>query len=215
MDGSTLLSETLAQYSALMVMERELGRDMMRKFLKYEMEYYLRGRALDSCQERPLASMTRNQAYIHYRKGAVIMYQLKEMIGEEKINAALKTLLGRFQYRGPPYPTSIDLIEALRSQTPAKFEGLIDDMFHKVILYANRTLSAGYHRLENGQYQVTLVVECRKFESGKKMPSQKLQLTTGLKLARSPKLHPARCMAIRFSEIDFISQNPFPNSNLW
>ena len=34
--GSTLLSETMSQYSALMVMEKEYGREKMRKFLKYD-----------------------------------------------------------------------------------------------------------------------------------------------------------------------------------
>ena len=36
MQGATTLSEMLAQYSALMVMEKEYGRDMVRKFLEYE-----------------------------------------------------------------------------------------------------------------------------------------------------------------------------------
>jgi ABC-2 type transport system permease protein len=40
-EGATLLSETLAQYSALMVMEKEYGRDMMRKFLAYETDLHL------------------------------------------------------------------------------------------------------------------------------------------------------------------------------
>ena len=44
MQGATLLSESLSQYSALMVMEHEYGRDMMRKFLRYEMDRYLRSR---------------------------------------------------------------------------------------------------------------------------------------------------------------------------
>lgn len=35
MEGATLLSESLAQYSALMVMEKEYGRDTMCKFLAY------------------------------------------------------------------------------------------------------------------------------------------------------------------------------------
>ena len=44
MQGATLLSETLAQYSALMTMEKEYGRDTMRKFLQYEMDnYFARG----------------------------------------------------------------------------------------------------------------------------------------------------------------------------
>ena len=36
--------ETMAQYSALMVMEEEYGPELMRKFLKYELDRYLRGR---------------------------------------------------------------------------------------------------------------------------------------------------------------------------
>ena len=44
MQGATILSETLAQYSALMVMEKEYGRDTMRKFMQYEMDNYLRSR---------------------------------------------------------------------------------------------------------------------------------------------------------------------------
>jgi hypothetical protein len=47
-----MLSESMAQYSALMVMEKEYGRDMMRKFLKYELESYLRGRG-EGIESRP------------------------------------------------------------------------------------------------------------------------------------------------------------------
>src|SRR5690606_806884 len=39
--GATMLSESLAQYSALMVMEKEYGRDKMHKFLAYELKGYL------------------------------------------------------------------------------------------------------------------------------------------------------------------------------
>ena len=45
MQGATFLSETLAQYTALMVMEKEYGRDQMRRFLEYEVDRYLRSRA--------------------------------------------------------------------------------------------------------------------------------------------------------------------------
>ena len=38
--GAQMLSETLAEYSALMVMEKEYGRDAMRRFLDYEMDRY-------------------------------------------------------------------------------------------------------------------------------------------------------------------------------
>ena len=57
MEGATLLSETLAQYSALMVMEKEFGRDMMRKFLCHEMDEYLRSRGQELLKERPLLTV--------------------------------------------------------------------------------------------------------------------------------------------------------------
>src|SRR5690606_21974120 len=41
--GAVLMSETMSQYSALMVMEKEYGKKAMKKFLKYEMDKYLQG----------------------------------------------------------------------------------------------------------------------------------------------------------------------------
>ncbi len=52
--GATVLSETLAQYSALQVMEHEYGPDQMKKFLKYELDNYLTGRAFERKKELPL-----------------------------------------------------------------------------------------------------------------------------------------------------------------
>ncbi len=57
MQGATLLSETLAQYTALMIMRKEYGPDMMHKFLKYEMDSYLRSRGAERLKERPLISV--------------------------------------------------------------------------------------------------------------------------------------------------------------
>ena len=42
--GATTLSETLAEYSALMVMEKMYGPDKIRRFLKYDLDNYLRSR---------------------------------------------------------------------------------------------------------------------------------------------------------------------------
>ena len=80
--GATMLSETMAQYSALMVMEKEYGPEKMRRFLKYELDNYLRNRGGELVEEMPLY-LVENQPYIHYRKGSVIMYALKDYLGEE------------------------------------------------------------------------------------------------------------------------------------
>ena len=165
MQGATLLSETLAQYSALMVMEKEFGRDMMRKFLQYEMDRYLRSRGREMLDEQPLRTVESGQGYIHYRKGSCVMYYLKEMIGEEKINTALRSLLEKFAYQGPPYPTSVDLIDALREQTPAELQYLLRDLFDEITLFTNRTKKATYTEREDGRFDVTIEVECKKYQA--------------------------------------------------
>ena len=44
--GSAMLSETLSQYSALMVMKQVYSEEQMQKFLKHELDRYLRGLSL-------------------------------------------------------------------------------------------------------------------------------------------------------------------------
>jgi aminopeptidase N len=44
--GVPLLSETLAQYGAMMVMEKTYGRDQVKKFYDFEMDGYLRARGV-------------------------------------------------------------------------------------------------------------------------------------------------------------------------
>ena len=77
MQGGTMRSETLAQYSALMVMKHMYGPDKIRRFLKYELDNYLRSRQAEVVAEVPLERVE-IQPYIHYRKGAVVMYLLQE-----------------------------------------------------------------------------------------------------------------------------------------
>ena len=76
-----------------MVMEREYGPDQMKRFLKYELDNYLQGRAFERKKELPLLEVE-NQPYIHYRKGSLAMYALRDYIGEETLNAALARVPG-------------------------------------------------------------------------------------------------------------------------
>ena len=138
MQGATLLVETLAQYSALMTMEKEYGRDTMRKFMQYEMDNYLRSRGAELLKERPLLRVEASQGYIHYRKGSVVMYYLREMIGEEAVNRALRKVLNKYGYAPPPYPTSYALVDALREETPPQLQYLLQDLFYDITLFSNR-----------------------------------------------------------------------------
>jgi aminopeptidase N len=168
MQGATLLSESLAQYSALMVMEKEYGRDMMRKFLKYEMDNYLRSRGRERRKEAPLLTVEAEQGYIHYRKASVVLYYLKEMIGEDSVNRALRKVIQQYAYKAPPYPTSYALVDALREQTPPQYRYLIKDLFEDITLFSNRTLDANAVKRPNGKYDVTVHMEAHKYKADAK-----------------------------------------------
>jgi hypothetical protein len=163
MQGSEWMSEGFAQYSALMVMEKEYGKEKMNKFLKYEMNGYLTGRGSELEAERPIYK-TEGQSYIHYQKASIAMYYLKEMIGETNINRALQKLINEFAYKEPPYATSMNAIRAFEEVTPDSLKYLVDDLFMKVILFSNRIESGSFKKI-NDEYEVTMKVISEKFLS--------------------------------------------------
>ena len=164
MQGGEMTVETFAQYSALMVMEKEYGRDIMRKFLEYETDRYLRGRGTERLQEMPLAKCE-NQGYIHYRKGSAVMYYLKEMIGEEQVNQALRNFLNNFRYAPPPYPVTTDVVEEFAQYTPDSLKYIIDDLFWDITLFENRTEVATAKALADGKYEITIQLSSKKLKA--------------------------------------------------
>lgn len=159
--GMTVLSETLAQYSALMVMEKLYGQDQIRKFLKRELDGYLRARGTERLEELPLMRVE-NQQYIHYQKGGLVMYLLRDQIGEDAVNRALRRVLAQYAFKSAPYPRSLDLVAAIRAEAPADKQGLITDLFERITLYDVKTTGATAVRRADGQWDVTVTVDARK-----------------------------------------------------
>jgi ABC-2 type transport system permease protein len=161
MQGSTFLSETFAQYSALLVMERLYGPAQIRRFLKYELDRYLRARGSELIEELPLARVE-NQPYIHYQKGTLAMYWLKEVVGEAVVNRALQRLIERFAFQPAPYPNSLDFIAMLREEAGPAHDALITDLFERIVLVDARTTDASARALGDGRWELTLEIEARK-----------------------------------------------------
>jgi len=159
--GATFGIETMAQYSALMVMERLYGRDRIRRFLKFELDRYLRSRGGDPLEELPL-NRVENQQYIHYRKGSVAMYRLKDELGEARVDAALKRYVTRFRFKGAPYPRSLDLVAEFRRGATVSENALITDLFERITLYDIKARAAAVSRLPDGRWRTRLTVEARK-----------------------------------------------------
>ncbi len=162
--GATLMSEALAEYSALMVMEKEYGPDKLRHMLKYELDGYLKGRGREVVEEMPLM-LVENQLYIHYNKGCMVMYALKDYVGEERVNRALAQYVADVRFQEPPYTNSIEFLRYLRDVTPDSLAYIIEDMFETITLFSNRVKSATYVPLNEGRYLVKIEAEARKFRA--------------------------------------------------
>jgi ABC-2 type transport system permease protein len=159
--GSTMLVESLAQYSALMVMKNKYGPAKMRRFLSYELNNYLRGRAFEQKKELPL-SRVENQPYIHYNKGSLVFYALQDYIGEDKLNQAIRTFRDAHAFKGPPYPSSEELVQRIREATPPELQYLVEDLFEKIVVYDNRAVSATMKELAGGKWEVTMKLVAKK-----------------------------------------------------
>ncbi|MFA4892990.1 ABC transporter permease/M1 family aminopeptidase [Brevundimonas sp.] len=161
MQGAAVLSETLAQYSALMVMEKTYKPENMRRFLRYELDSYLRARGGERLEELPLYRVE-NQAYIFYKKGGLVLYLLRDQLGEDAVNAALRSLISAHAFEGAPYPRSLDLVAALRANAPAAKQSLITDLMERITLYDVKVAGASVHRRADGKWDVAVTVDARK-----------------------------------------------------
>ena len=157
-----MLTETFAQYSALLVMEQHYGKDQVRRFLKYELDRYLRSRGGAVLEELPL-NRVEDQDYIYYRKGSVAMYWAKEALGEDVVDRAMRKLLAQYAFKGAPYPNTTDFLKLLRAEAGPQNEQLISDLFEKITLLDLKASNAVATKRPDGKYEVRFDVEAHKY----------------------------------------------------
>ena len=160
--GATMLIESFAQYSALLVMEKMYGKEEMRRFLKYELDSYLRSRGGEVVEELPL-DRVENQQYIHYRKGSLVMYWLKEVVGEDKVNRAMSRLLQQYAFKPAPYPNTLDFLKLLREEAGPENDALITDLFDRITLLDVKATNAKAVKRADGKFDVSFDVTAKKF----------------------------------------------------
>ncbi|WP_242181725.1 M1 family aminopeptidase [Sphingomonas sp. CARO-RG-8B-R24-01] len=172
--GGTILVETMAQYSALMVMKHLYGEDKIRRFLKYELDTYLRARGSERIEELPL-DRVEDQGYIHYRKGAVVMYLLQDRLGEARVNTMLRALLAKYRFKSQPYPRSLELVNGFLglARTPEERQ-LVLDLLDRITIYDLKAKTATVRTLADGTFETSLSVDAGKFYAtgtGKETPA--------------------------------------------
>ncbi|MDP9960864.1 ABC transporter permease/M1 family aminopeptidase [Chryseobacterium lathyri] len=128
-EGSAMLTETLAMYTEMMLYKNMHGKEKMMERIKVHQQIYDNEKGLS--ENRPIYRAIGDTPHISYSKGAVAMVKLSELIGEEKVNGALKNFLQNNGY--PKKPSSLELLrEFYRVCSDAATKKQVDLLFKTI-----------------------------------------------------------------------------------
>ncbi|MCR9287769.1 M1 family aminopeptidase [Saprospiraceae bacterium] len=163
--GSKMIAESMAEYVNVCVKHKVKGKKEVRKYIKHEMDHYLQKRAREWGTEQPLMYTHPDQNYIHYPKGTVTFYALKEYLGQEKLNQAIGKFVKKVAFREEGFTTTPEMMNYIREATPDSLKYIIKDWFETVTLYDSKIVDAKISPLKNGQFQIDLDFQVSKYRS--------------------------------------------------
>ena len=80
------------------------------------------------------------------------------------MNRALRTLLNQYRFKGAPYPRSVDLIRALRTEAEtSEQQALITDLFERITIYDLKVDEPTATKRADGKWLVKVPVEASKY----------------------------------------------------
>ncbi len=156
-EGAGLLSESLAWYSALSVVQATYGDEHLERLLSLMREEYLVPRAR---ADKPL--LRASDTFAAYRKGPFAMSALRQYVGHARIDTALGTLVRRFGRGAPPLATSLDLYRELQAVTPDSLQYLLVDLFERNTFWELETHAVEVDSIDRERWRVRLTVTARK-----------------------------------------------------
>ncbi|MEO0187429.1 MAG: M1 family aminopeptidase [candidate division WOR-3 bacterium] len=160
--GVHFLVESFAEYTGIRVMEEIYGEGNVGKFLKHEIDRYLKGRKSETYKETPLY-LSEGQMYVHYNKGGLINYSTADYIGFSRFDSVLKEFIKNYGYKSLPYPTPLDFLNALYPTIPDTLLNQIKGWYERIIVYD--------FNVENFKYENGVVIvsySFKKFEYDEK-----------------------------------------------
>jgi ABC-2 type transport system permease protein len=173
--GSLVIPEGLALYDALVMAEKKYGKDNIRWILQQQLwPYYFDRRRLNK-KEPPVI---RGDDWIEYGgKASVVLYGLRDLLGEDSINAALREFKNEYAFsRRPPYPGTDDLYRYLKKRTPDSLQYYLTDNFMKITFYDNKVTEVSMAPTgKSNEYKVSMTVDVNKVyidEQGNDVPAR-------------------------------------------
>lgn len=153
-EGGGVISEGLAWYSAMRLVNHAKDREALRRFMAFMRE------------PNPwppirtgLPLLRAMDPWANYRKGPYAMHALAEYVGEDRVNGALRTLVRK---KAGSLATTLDLYRELQAVTPDSLKPLLHDLFEVNAFWTFDTERATAARTASGAWRVTMEVEARK-----------------------------------------------------
>ncbi len=155
-EGAGFLVESLATYSAMQVVEESLGYEHLLQYLSQMRQEY------EVPRSRAAPPLLRaNNRFMNYRKGPFALFALRNYIGKDSVNNALRRMLHDYT-ANPPLPTTLDFYRELQAVAPDSLHYLVHDLFAANTFWELQTEQATAGQTRAGTWQVTLNVQARK-----------------------------------------------------
>jgi ABC-2 type transport system permease protein len=97
-------------------------------------------------------------------KAGVVMYGLRDLLGEDSINSALRDFKNEYAFKNsPPFAGTNDLFRVLQKHTPDSLQYYLEDNWKKITLYDNKLINVAVAPTgKKDEYSVTLTVDIAK-----------------------------------------------------
>jgi len=158
-EGAGLITESLAWYSALGMVETQYGTEHLQRLLSFLREENETPRTRAA---KPL--LQADDFYQNYRKGPLALYAISQYLGRERVNGALRQLLAKHGPGTQPRPTSLDLYHELQAAAPDSLHPLLHDLFEANTFWELAAETAAAKQLPGGNWQLQLTVQASKLE---------------------------------------------------
>lgn len=174
--GNKFILESLAQYSALMVLRETYGEEKVSQLLATFNKRYIQKRNGAEGAEPPLVEET-GQSFLYYDKGAIQLFAAQSLIGEKSMNKAIQNFYSEWNNEAvlgkSRYATSYDLVNHLMEATPDSLQKTIKSLFYDVKIHDLQLNNVETKQIVNDSTELSLNISAQAYiidENGEEQP---------------------------------------------
>lgn len=174
--GAEEVSDGLSRYCTYVLCEKKYGPDNMRSVVEGDLNWYIWERRWHKEDQHPLLQAL-NWTEKDIKAGHVL-FGLKDLIGEDSVNAALREFHDLYAFKTePPFAGATELYRCLKKHVPDSLQYYLEDSWKKITFYDNRMLDARATALDGNHYKVTITCNTAKTytdEKGNERPADSM-----------------------------------------